>query len=108
MKYISLQKLIMIEIELEFNLESHPMDENVKKFWTLPDQQGFTFFKKVTKDILPFLNKGEILENNAIINNNHVRNILHDFKTNQFLIEEKRAVAMNSASQVFVKLKPII
>lgn len=105
----TIQIKIMIEIEIEFNLENHPMDDNIKNFWTLPDQKGYNIFKNKANDVLLALQKGNTFEIQNIFNGQNERDILSDFKTNQFLIEDKRGIVNHiKPSQIIIKLKPTI
>jgi hypothetical protein len=99
----------MLEVFLEFNLNDFPLEDNVKKFWTVKDNDGFEFFKDKSQLVLLSIGVGQMFDFDAYINGKYGRDILADFKTSTFLIEDKKAIInVKGESKILVKIKPII
>lgn len=65
-----------MEIELLFNVENFPLEQDAKIFWTEKDGEGFKFFKDKAKEVLLYLGKGDTFEFEAYINGSYGRDIL--------------------------------
>ncbi len=99
----------MLKVDLDFNLVNFPLEEQVRMFWTKKGNAGYEFFKEKAKLVMLSISVGQMFDFEAYINGGYGRDIIVDFKTTTFLIEEKRGIIdPQGEAKVFVRIKPII
>lgn len=98
-----------MKVELEFNLNDFIIDENSKEFWTVKGNEGYEFFLDKADVLMLSIGAGQYFDFEAYINGKFGRDILADFKTSTFLIENTRGL-IDKQGEAFIsfKIKPII
>lgn len=98
-----------MKVELEFNLEDFFINENSKEFWTVKGNEGYEFFLGKADVLMLSIGAGQLFDFEAYINGKFGRDILVDFKTSTFLIENTSGLIDKQGEAIInIKIKPII